>query len=302
LKPQKRIIRINKQSRNHFCRYSGGWAGVMWSRSGIVFVVLVACVCVGRAQSVNDSQVLMSGSRFLLPVGLGTCSYQDPVSKLYYDLSGLSGSDIPGTDPSFTYQLNVCGVSQETTCNQKGGSVCQYQQNPTTFYHLCAKWDQPQWQLIDPDPQKGIQITITGGDGGCGSPYPNRQVILQVSCNAQSPMKPSTVVVNSVVGICSYTIPLSSPAGCPSSTPPPEGGGGKGLSGGWIFIIILLVAFFLYLVAGWIYKRHKGASGVVDACPNVEFWRDLPSLVKEGCLFTWSKMRGQSYESYQTLK
>ena len=33
-----------------------------------------------------------------------------------------------------------------------------------------------------------------------------------------------------------------------------------------------------------------GAVGL-DKCPNVEFWRDLPSLVKEGCGFTYTKLR-----------
>src|SRR4051794_30612584 len=62
------------------------------------------------------------------------------------------------------------------------------------------------------------------------------------------------------------------------------------LSGGWIFIIILSVVVPLYVVGGCVYKHQKlGATGM-DKCPNVEFWRDLPSLVKDGFAFTYAKL------------
>ena len=70
------------------------------------------------------------------------------------------------------------------------------------------------------------------------------------------------------------------------------GGGKKGLSGGWVFIILLCVLIPLYVVGGCIYKSQKlGATGM-DKCPNVEFWRDLPALVKDGFAFTFAKIRG----------
>lgn len=42
----------------------------------------------------------------------------------------------------------------------------------------------------------------------------------------------------------------------------------------------VLVTFVVYLIAGFAYKtRQKGTSGV-DSIPNIEFWRELPVLVK----------------------
>ena len=59
-----------------------------------------------------------------------------------------------------------------------------------------------------------------------------------------------------------------------------------------MFIIILCVVIPLYVIIGCIYKSQKlGATGM-EKCPNVEFWRDLPSLVKDGCAFTVVKLKG----------
>jgi len=89
---------------------------------------------------------------------------------------------------------------------------------------------------------------------------------------------------------CQYTLTYGTPHACPGDS----GGGGSssGLSGGWIFIIILLVGTFLYVVIGCVYKgKQLGATGM-ERCPQVDFWRELPGLAKEGCRFTWNKLRG----------
>ncbi|VEN36422.1 unnamed protein product [Callosobruchus maculatus] len=58
-----------------------------------------------------------------------------------------------------------------------------------------------------------------------------------------------------------------------------------GLSGGSIFLILLLVFLTIYLVGGGLVLYFiRGARGV-EVIPNVEFWRNLPSLVKDGLIF-----------------
>ena len=37
--------------------------------------------------------------------------------------------------------------------------------------------------------------------------------------------------------------------------------------------------------------KVKEARGV-EMVPNVEFWRDLPHLIKDGCGFTYNKIMG----------
>ncbi|CAH1999323.1 unnamed protein product [Acanthoscelides obtectus] len=58
-----------------------------------------------------------------------------------------------------------------------------------------------------------------------------------------------------------------------------------GLSGGSIFLIMLLVFLTIYLVGGGLMLYFiRGARGV-EVIPNIEFWRNLPSLVKDGLMF-----------------
>ena len=55
----------------------------------------------------------------------------------------------------------------------------------------------------------------------------------------------------------------------------------SGISGGWIFIIIVVVAIPIYILVGMAYQwKLKGKACGVEAIPNIEFWKDLPALIK----------------------
>lgn len=61
---------------------------------------------------------------------------------------------------------------------------------------------------------------------------------------------------------------------------------GTGLSWGWFFLICISVALFLYLSIGIFYNFKKlGVTGI-EAIPNVDFWRDVPGLTKDGIAFS----------------
>lgn len=47
----------------------------------------------------------------------------------------------------------------------------------------------------------------------------------------------------------------------------------------------LLVVSFLYVVGGCVFKRQKQGTQGMESCPNIDFWRGLPGLVKDGCAF-----------------
>jgi len=76
---------------------------------------------------------------------------------------------------------------------------------------------------------------------------------------------------------CQYTFNLTSPLACPAS---------KDL-GGWIVIIIAIVCFSLYCAIGSVVNWKKYEMTGVQIIPNSTFWLDLPSLVKDGCIFFW---------------
>eukprot|EP00659_Diplonema_papillatum_P015766 gene15766-24081_t len=67
-------------------------------------------------------------------------------------------------------------------------------------------------------------------------------------------------------------------------------GSGGGCGGGCVFLIIFFVGGFLYFAIGMAYNyRFKELRGT-EMVPNVEQWKELPVLVKDGVVFTYSKI------------
>jgi|ERR1719424_855717 len=86
-----------------------------------------------------------------------------------------------------------------------------------------------------------------------------------------------------------YMFVLESAAGCPVEENFIERAAG-GLSYGWVFIICFAVLMVLYCGIGMFYKIKKlGVTGI-EAIPNIEFWRDYPTIVKDGCSFSMATL------------
>eukprot|EP01059_Diplonema_ambulator_P035790 TRINITY_DN858_c0_g1_i8.p2 TRINITY_DN858_c0_g1~~TRINITY_DN858_c0_g1_i8.p2 ORF type:complete len:188 (+),score=51.10 TRINITY_DN858_c0_g1_i8:51-614(+) len=95
-------------------------------------------------------------------------------------------------------------------------------------------------------------------------------------------------------------MPSSGPSP-PGPTPPPgpkdESSSDSGISGGAIFLIVFFVGFAVYFAAGMAYMhKAKGATGV-EMVPHLEFWKDLPNLMKDGAFFIKNKVTGGGYSS-----
>jgi len=233
------------------------------------------------------------------------------------DLSALGSADITGSDgtPQYKYFLNVCGPLKSTdaascTSLSKSASACQIEVVGTQTFDI-GNWDAtataPTWK---DSTKKTITFSMTGSPQ-CWAMGGAQTYQAQIVLNCADKQGPLTVA-DTTPASCTKIYTMDTPLACPGSG---GGGGGddgkggkKGLSGGWIFIIILAVIAPLYVIGGCIYKGQKlGATGM-DKCPNVEFWRDLPSLVKEGFVFTYSKIRGlcggraaAASNSYETM-
>lgn len=68
---------------------------------------------------------------------------------------------------------------------------------------------------------------------------------------------------------------------------------GGGLSLGSIICIIILVGIILYLAVGFgLYKKAGGTGISASIIPNLDFWKALPGLVKDGVEFTVMKIKG----------
>jgi hypothetical protein len=88
-------------------------------------------------------------------------------------------------------------------------------------------------------------------------------------------------IVSVCVCIHRRTLGITSPEACARASPD----GKHGLSGGWIFIILFFVAVILYFLCGCLFKHYRQGTMGLESTPNVDFWRELPGLLKDGCIF-----------------
>jgi len=127
-----------------------------------------------------------------------------------------------------------------------------------------------------------LGVKAVYGDGSpqhCGSKP--RKSTIYVLCDKSQ--KEGIVANVTESAACEFTIYIKSAYGCPGG----GGGGGSfwGFGVGWIIIIIVIVLFILYLVAGIIFMYWRKEARGIDVIPNLEFWKDLPFLIWDGCKF-----------------
>jgi len=239
--------------------------------------------------------------------GLGDPSCGIAASKI--DLTPLMSDEYSLNDTvnKYLYTVQLCGLSKDTFCATHApnpGSICQFKY-PKVFYHVLSGFTTPApvWQPYNNDPKLGVTVTLANGDT-CGFSGPRTVTINMICTPSVDPGKTFTVIQPND---CSYDIQFPTAVACPGYQPQNQGGGGgkSGLSGGTIFLILLIVLIPVYIVAGFVYKmKMKGTTGI-ESCPNIEFWRLLPVLIKDGFLFTWSKLRGlcnKGQSDYQEVK
>lgn len=87
----------------------------------------------------------------------------------------------------------------------------------------------------------------------------------------------------------------------PSS--PSHGGSDSSLTAGGGLLIAFFVILFVYLVVGMGYNYHAGHRGM-ELVPNIGFWRTIPQLIKDGCVFAFIDcfgLRSSRGAQYQNL-
>jgi hypothetical protein len=186
--------------------------------------------------------------------------------------------------------------------------MCQ-EYNSGTGQILIAMSNQ---QVIDdPSAHNGAYwIKYSGGDSG-------RSVTIEVTCDKSKAGQPTQWVVQNTPPSLDYFFQASTALACnpknePSGTPTPSGKPkpsdkpnatvtATANVAGWAFFGAVVGGFFLYMVIGMIYKKVKLQSQGLDMVPNVEFWKNLPGLVKDGAMFTFTcgkaKPSGASYQA-----
>lgn len=218
-------------------------------------------------------------------------------------MTSLMGKDIVGSDgtATYAYYMNVCGPLTSTaaascTAIQSTSSACQVQVSDGTGAYDTGNWiaaAPPTWGYIDPSAKSlGVMYSMQGAQS-CWAQPPAQYYVANILFTCSTKTGPLAITIPARSCIQNYTYPT--PLACGGGSGPSGGGSGhkkKGLSGGWVFIIILCVVLPLYVVGGCVYKSQKQGATGMEKCPNIDFWRNLPGLCKDGCVFTFRKLRG----------
>jgi len=229
-----------------------------------------------------------------------TCTYSN--GGVSYDLSKAQMVDsfYTGTDGKYNYDMQVCGiVGTADQCNTKGALICQYDMTSGNFVAVVASatlTPEPTWNLLDPtNPGGGVTAQFLNGDTCFISGFPRvRTANVNYKCGAGTP---KTFTISEDAN-CVFTVNITGDCFCPGGCP---SGSSSSLSGGWVFIIILVVVFPVYIVGGCIYKAVKQGTHGIESCPNIDFWKDLPNLIKDGFKFVFSGCKKGGDSSYDEL-
>jgi len=237
------------------------------------------------------------------------CTYTEPGGK-QFDLSGLNKPTgwYTNATSQYTYELNVCGVVQSSGCSTANGLLCQYNTAGGSFVSMLAGWNvvtsgsgnpaKPygEWGLIDTsNPDAGVFLNFSNGASCYMNAKNNDRVVLMKFFCQSGGGKPDTFNLVEFP-TCTFTVTYYSDAGCPLSS-----SGSGGISGGSVFLIMVAIALPLYILIGCIYKSKAQGTAGMESCPNIEFWRDLPGLIKDGFKFIAGGCKKGSGDSYDEL-
>jgi len=280
---------------------------------GLYVLVCFICLATGDAQRSHANTVLSST---LYPSAInftGTCRISFGLASLF-DVTSL-GTMAPSkgyagraSDGKYTYLLNVC---ESVNCSHEASAICQFKNGvaEASLANYAAK-PVPYWQLINQnDPHDGVRLVFNNGDP-CYDLVPPRPrtVNLNFVCDQNEGIGGNYTVTED--GVCQYSVFLPTSLGCPTIVPPPLppiNPPKNSLSGGSIFLIVFFVLAVAYVFAGCVYNRAVIGKVGMEACPQFAFWRTVPTLVGDGCRYTWSvitcaRSRAQGDSSYETIQ
>jgi len=209
------------------------------------------------------------------------CVYTDSQGNYYGNLTSMirpTGSDYAWVNqkPLIMFDVNICHAV--TKCPPAPGSaVCQ--SDGVTAYIPMGLATTIVFSDLGLPGELGVKVNYTQG-GQCLTTLTYSSIILLV-CSNSSKDNPGTITQIDGDG-CEYTIQLKSVFACPTSKP-------SGFELGWVFVIIVAVLAVVYLIGGMVYNRVKYQATGKDLIPNIEFWMDLPSLIRDGASFAWMK-------------
>jgi len=229
----------------------------------------------------------------LILVQIPASSQSDCVAEIKgkkYDLSPLRNNTgnyvIPkSATGKWTIYMNVCGPLVQAPCPPPSSGCQQYTGGQISIGSDTARTYNP--PNVPGKNGYGLTIQYTGGDGG-------RKMEIDFTCDPTAGIgAPTWVDENPALH---YNFEWKSQYACPVGG---LGGGGGGLSGGSIFLILVLCLTVTYIVGGVVVNKFVRHQDGIALLPNVEFWKGVFGLTKDGVMFIFRKITGRS--AYQQV-
>jgi hypothetical protein len=214
------------------------------------------------------------------------CVYTDSNGN-YYDFTNLAKATTSAKVSSggYDFYLTPCTrtpKNSDVSCSNKNSPIIQIFEN-----NCVAFLGDINTQTWSKDPTNNhIVLGYTNGQD-CLPGYRSAKISFECDPTIESALYEAK---SDYPEKCQYEFEWKTKYACPI-TP----GSGGGLTGGaWFLIFLFAIILPVYLIGGVVYNmRFKGANGL-EAIPNISFWRDLPSLIKEGCSFTFGRLCGKT--------
>jgi len=212
-----------------------------------------------------------------------------------YDLSGAnnSTSDYMAIDypsPKFgsnVYYIQVCKNTM-LNCSGSGNTATPICQKDTGGnFHSLGQLSTQSVTAATNSTFGPYAFQIAYGNGQNG-----RNSVILMKCNADIATGNVFTLVNEPVKPI-YYIFFQSKFACAGAAP-------SSFGGGLVFVIIVLALLGVYFLGGMAYMKFARHAEGREIIPNHEFWFDLPSLIKDGCMFLVNKCRGRS--GYSTVE
>ncbi|XP_064648499.1 uncharacterized protein LOC135500779 [Lineus longissimus] len=220
------------------------------------------------------------------------CEYDDGSGAIDFSSLGLTSGeplikDQVNTLNSNLYSYNPCHPFTEGDCKEV--AACEVAVDPfsgvATYTDIGLQEDS---DFLSENEQTAIRYTT-------GSGIVTQSIVLLICDETQTGTAQFEVVSSS---FSSDTFSLKHACMCPGKCSPEAAAVGLGI--GSVLCVIFAAVVIGYLIGGVVFmKVARGASGK-EVVPNVEFWTDLPVLIKDGTFFLVNKATGKN-GTYQNI-
>ncbi|XP_020625256.1 cation-dependent mannose-6-phosphate receptor-like [Orbicella faveolata] len=116
-----------------------------------------------------------------------------------------------------------------------------------------------------------------------------RRLQIGLKCNeSKFPGEVTSVLEDLVASVSDFSTTFTSKCACDDGCPLDSGG----LSAGSILLIVFFVLLIVYVIGGILINKYKfGVQSMPEMCPNYQFWAGVPSLIKDGIVFTCGSIK-----------